>query len=432
MSSSSDSSSSESETSSKDKTVSKGLKRKRDTDVSKGNDENLEDGATTGSTSEPESDSDSDSDASEENIEQTETKSENVLSHAAQRKLKKKAKKAAESHEEEATKKVVPETLNPKRQNSIWVGNLAFKTTEQALRDFFTRHVPGCEITRVNMPKKGGQDIQGGAGMRGQNKGFAYVDFSTENDKTKAIEASEQNLDGRKLLIKDGLSYEGRPAGPVVDGDITKSKTAKKILASQKQPPGPTLFFGNLSFQVTESSLQTLLERNWKSHGTVKNDTKDQNQEEKSFIRKIRLGTFEDSGKCKGWAFIDFHNPADATHALINPKNHFLDGRKLVVEYASQEAVRRGGGAPRVQDKANRKKHPKGSEQDRSEGQDNDQQDAEADVDADANVDETPIHKKRKLESTTRPKRAKPGAALAMAKRETAAIVPSIGKKIVF
>lgn len=101
--------------------------------------------------------------------------------------------------------------------------------------------------------------------------------------------------------ISTGHNFEGRPAGPPIDGDNTKSKTAKKILASQKQPPGPTLFFGNLSFQVTETSLQALLERNWKFHGIEKNDAKDdQNQNEKPLIRKVRLGTFEDSGKCKG------------------------------------------------------------------------------------------------------------------------------------
>lgn len=173
MSSSSNDSSSDPETDSKDNAVSKGLKRKRDADDSNKNDEEkLEDNTIAGSTSE--SESDSDSDVPEDEVKQPETKSGNVLSHAAQRKLKKKAQKAAQGHddicaEQEATKKLTETT--PRRQNSIWVGNLAFKTTEQVIRDFFTRHVPGCEITRVNMPKKGGQDVKGGTGMRGQNKG---------------------------------------------------------------------------------------------------------------------------------------------------------------------------------------------------------------------------------------------------------------------
>lgn len=33
---------------------------------------------------------------------------------------------------------------------------------------------------------------------------FAYVDFATPDAKTLAIALSENNLDGRKLLIKDG------------------------------------------------------------------------------------------------------------------------------------------------------------------------------------------------------------------------------------
>jgi len=33
---------------------------------------------------------------------------------------------------------------------------------------------------------------------------FAYVDFVTKEAKEQAIALSEQNLDGRKLLIKDG------------------------------------------------------------------------------------------------------------------------------------------------------------------------------------------------------------------------------------
>lgn len=43
------------------------------------------------------------------------------------------------------------------------------------------------------------------------------------------------------------------------------------------------------------------------------------------------------------WAFVDFHLPEQCTRALLNVRNHSLDGRTLNVEYASSEAVRRGG-----------------------------------------------------------------------------------------
>lgn len=47
-----------------------------------------------------------------------------------------------------------------KRQNSVWVGNLSFKTTTDALRGFFD----GVgEITRIHMPMR--------AGAKGENTG---------------------------------------------------------------------------------------------------------------------------------------------------------------------------------------------------------------------------------------------------------------------
>lgn len=38
---------------------------------------------------------------------------------------------------------------------------------------------------------------------------FAYVDFATPDAKTIAITLSENHLDGRRLLIKDGMSRCG-------------------------------------------------------------------------------------------------------------------------------------------------------------------------------------------------------------------------------
>jgi RNA recognition motif-containing protein len=115
-------------------------------------------------------DSDSDSNADDKQEDHVQ-----VLSHAAQRKLKKKAEKAAAKGDASDTQETVDP---PKRQHSVWVGNLAFKTTEQAIRDFFQRRVPGCEITRVNMPTKAGKDVGAGrGGMRGENRGYVSIRY---------------------------------------------------------------------------------------------------------------------------------------------------------------------------------------------------------------------------------------------------------------
>ncbi|KAF9434055.1 hypothetical protein BGZ76_008639 [Entomortierella beljakovae] len=170
-------------------------------------------------------------------------------------------KKKKKKKEKKADKKEGP---GRKGEFGIWIGNLSFLTTDRALRHFF-RNVGG-DITRVNMPSGSGYNKKG-------NKGFAYVDFASVEAQEAAIKLSESELDGRKVLIKSSKSFEGRPK-------LSKGAVQEKA-SKQKHSVSPTLFIGNLSFQTTREGLQKLFE-------------------DCGEIRKVRLATFEDSGKCKG------------------------------------------------------------------------------------------------------------------------------------
>ena len=161
------------------------------------------------------------------------------------------------------------------------------------------------------------------------------------------------------------------------------------------------------------------------------------------------------------WAFVDFTSTEHATAALINPRNHSLDGRKLKVEYASPDAVRRGGG-PREPGKhknegaaVTRVRKPKSAGYIRKEPNSTKQltKDGEMKPDKGEGEGEEGI-KSGKLEKKLKHKfgaeraatggggfgrggpgkgeRPKPGAALALAQRGTAAILPSQGQKITF
>jgi hypothetical protein len=176
---------------------------------------------------------------------------------------------------------------------------------------------------------------------------FAYVDFATPEAKNAAILKSESHLEGRRLLIKDGAyfvhhlrsysffslqtlharthgppgdNFDGRPVKPGVSASLDglvrgrgHSKFAQKILSAQKQPPAPTLFFGNLGFETTVESIRGLLEAHRtkekekekekeKSEAVVSSESpnNDGAKANDPWIRKIRMGTFEDSGLCKG------------------------------------------------------------------------------------------------------------------------------------
>jgi len=409
-----------------------------------------------------------------------------ALSHAERRRQKKKEereqKRSTNGSTSAAKKRKLKDGVavasssvskKEKRQNSVWVGNLSFKTTADALRGFFD----GVgEITRIHMPMK--------AGAKGENMGFAYVDFASPDHKVIAVTLSERDFQGRRLLIKDGDDFTGRPEAvkeenldgadlddktrSIKTGSTGLSKTAQKILRIQKQPPAPTLFLGNLGFETTDKSIRELFEAH-RTKTKVEEDEGEKKDEVKvkdKWMRKIRMGTFEDTGNCKGWAFIDFTSVEHATAALVNPKNHRLNGRNLVVEYASAEAVRRGGGGPRPkldEGSAPRRSSFRGGrngysgvsergKSDRSGPGDREDRgrkgsqieigrgDAEEHAAPEDGDIATKMHDSGRTYSGADESggykgvkgRSKPGAALALAKRESTAIVASQGQKIIF
>lgn len=170
---------------------------------------------------------------------------------------------------------------------------------------------------------------------------------------------------------------------------------------------------------------------------------------------------------------MDFTSVENATACLIDPRNHRLDGRQLVVEYASAEAVRRGQPKERVprektkseggwkeggwKDKGTERRdlRPRrdGERQPRDKPRtarafqgpvENEEPEPEAVADARPSFGGGKWGQEREAnghgDADGRPRtrdtgkkwRPKPGAALALAKRESTAIVPSEGKKIMF
>lgn len=261
-------------------------------------------------------------------------------------------------------------------------------------------------------------------------------------------------------LTRPGDDFAGRPGA--AEGTDTPnvpkslSKSAQKILRSQKQPPGPTLFLGNLGFNTTEDSIRQLFDSHRDKKIAASTDP---------WIRKVRMGTFEDSGLCKGYtvfsfpslhfhqvssfAFVDFSSIEHATSALVNSKNHHLDGRDLVVEYASADAVRRGASKPQPSEpkvslkplkdrkaKYNKATRPlKYSQRRKIAGKGHAEPESKAEgepvPDSKEDVPSKSLRSPVKKKERSRPK---PGAALAQAKRQSAAILPNSepSKKIKF
>ena len=85
---------------------------------------------------------------------------------------------------------------------SLFVGNLSFSVTEQALRSLMEAYGP---VERVSIMTD--RDT-------GQPRGFAFVDMTRDEDAAKAISAlNGKDLEGRTLSVNEARPKTDRPGG---------------------------------------------------------------------------------------------------------------------------------------------------------------------------------------------------------------------------
>lgn len=172
------------------------------------------------------------------------------------------------------------EASTPAKQRSdhgIWIGNLPFSVTKDDLSQFLNEGaIANDDITRIHLPPP-----KEGVGKKmDKNRGFAYIDFTTQEILSKALLLTEQPIFGRNVLIKNAKSFEGRPSRP----DEGQGETAKTNVS---KTPSKRIFVGNLSFDVTRDEIA--------EHFGQAGEVED-----------VFLATFEDSGKCKGFGWVRF------------------------------------------------------------------------------------------------------------------------------
>ena len=86
---------------------------------------------------------------------------------------------------------------------NIFVGNLPFSATEDALRDLFS---PLGEVQQVRIMTD--RDT-------GKSRGFAFVEMLQDEDAAKAIAAlNGKDFDGRALTINEARPKPARSGGP--------------------------------------------------------------------------------------------------------------------------------------------------------------------------------------------------------------------------
>lgn len=88
-------------------------------------------------------------------------------------------------------------------EKKLYVGGISFNTTEDQLREMFEK--AGNVVSVKVITDK----------FSGRSKGFAFVEYETEEDAQKAIEMFHEQEDpnGRKIIVNEARPFKPREEG---------------------------------------------------------------------------------------------------------------------------------------------------------------------------------------------------------------------------
>ncbi|KAF2090994.1 RNA-binding domain-containing protein [Saccharata proteae CBS 121410] len=185
--------------------------------------------------------------------------------------------------------------------STLFVRNLNFTTTTERLTEVF-KPLSGFLSARVKTktdPKKPGETL---------SMGFGFLEFRTKEQAQAALRAMDgYSLDGHRLLIK--ASHKGADAAE----ERRKEDRAKRAAGRQTK-----IIIKNLPFETTKKDIRAL----FGAYGQ---------------LRSVRVPKKFDTS-ARGFAFADFTTPREAENAMDALRNTHLLGRKLVLDFASEDA----------------------------------------------------------------------------------------------
>ncbi|KAE8351156.1 hypothetical protein BDV28DRAFT_137689 [Aspergillus coremiiformis] len=185
---------------------------------------------------------------------------------------------------------------------TLFVKNLNFDTTNDRFVELF-QPLDGFVSARIKTkpdPKRPGQTL---------SMGFGFVDFRTKAQAQAALAAMNgHKLDQHELVVRS--SHKGMDAAE----ERRREDTAKKIAARRTK-----IIIKNLPFQATKKDVRSL----FGAYGQ---------------LRSVRVPKKFDRS-ARGFGFADFVSAREAENAMDALKSTHLLGRKLVLEFANEEAI---------------------------------------------------------------------------------------------
>lgn len=214
------------------------------------------------------------------------------------------------SDAENATKNPSKSTLNAEEavvpgsgRATLHVSNLNFSTTSQKLEETFkplTGFLSAVVRTRTD-PKRPGEVL---------SNGYGFLEFQLPHHAEAAIKAMNgYTLDDHKLEIK--------PSRRITDAAEERRRADADKKAAAKQAK---IIIKNLPFSVTKKDIRTL----FGSYGQ---------------LRSVRVPNKVGNQSRRGFGFAEFTTPKEAENAINALQDTHLLGRRLVLEYANEDAA---------------------------------------------------------------------------------------------
>ena len=217
---------------------------------------------------------------------------------------------------------------------NIYVKNISPDVTDDEFRDLFEKYgnVTSSSLARDN--------------ETGKSRGFGFVNYTTHESASKAVdELHGRDLHGQELYVGRAQKKHER------EEELRRSyEAARQEKASKYQ--GVNLYVKNLDDDVDDDKLRQMFsEFGPITSAKVMRESLDPEEEKEKENKKE--GEFESeedaekkmgdkkSGKSKGFGFVCFSNPDDATKAVAEMNQRMVSGKPLYVALAQRKDVRK-------------------------------------------------------------------------------------------
>ena len=167
-----------------------------------------------------------------------------------------------------------------KKQRTVFISNLDFNVTEESLRDFVSSSGNVLDVRLVRKPT-------------GQSKGYAFVEFDSNQTAHEALKRDNEILNGR----------------PVYFSECDPSK--KREFQYQTGLEKNKLFISNLDNDVTRAELIECFSKYGK-------------------VREARIPV-KRNGQAKGIAFLEYEEEVSAASAIVKADNMTLKSKAIKV-----------------------------------------------------------------------------------------------------